>query len=519
MLSAALIVFREVLEAALIIGIVLTATRGVTGRVRSIALGIAAGIGGACLVAYFADSLAQAAEGVGPELFNAGVLLAATAMLAWHNLWMVQHGRALAKEMNQVGQAVATGNRPLHVLAVVVALAVLREGAEVVLFAYGIAAAGTDTGTLLLGGLLGIVAGLGVGGALYIGLLSIPTRHLFAVTSGLLVLLAAGMAAQASAFLIQAGLLPAIRPVLWDSSAVLSEKSVFGQMLHTLVGYVDRPAGMQLLVYVFAVALIGGLTLAARKPGTIKTAGALAVATLAIALLILFTTSPVHASYKVYYPQVVKGESEIELRGFVYYDKDPGIDNTQSYKLGAGHSFTDYWFTEVYAEVNKPADDSSYAVGAYEWENLFQLTATGKYWADFGFGVEYAHAHKSTDPNEWELMPIAQKQVGRQLITLNIPFTYETGNNADDTWRLEYAWQYKWLGNPALEFGIEGYGFLGDVANWDPTSKQVHQVGPSLFGKIKTAPGHAWQYQVGMLFGLGTASPEMTLYGNLEYEF
>jgi len=519
MLSAALIVFREVLEAALIIGIVLTATRGVAGRARSIALGIAAGIGGACLVAYFADTLAQAAEGVGPELFNAGVLLVATAMLAWHNLWMVQHGRALASEMNQVGQAVATGNRPVQVLAIVVALAVLREGAEVVLFAYGIAAAGTDTGTLLMGGLLGIVAGMAVGGALYLGLLRIPTRHLFAVTSGLLVLLAAGMAAQASAFLIQAGLLPAITPVLWDTSAVLSEKSVFGQMLHTLVGYVDRPAGMQLLVYVFAVALIGGLTMAARKPGAIKTAGSLAVATLAIGLLMLFTASPVHASYKVYYPQVVKGESEIELRGYVDYDKDPTIDNTQSFKVGAGHSFTDYWFTEVYAEIDKAAGDSTYAVGAYEWENLFQLTEPGRYWADFGFAIEYAHARESTDPNEWELMPIVQKQLGQQLITLNVPFVYETGNNAAKKWELEYAWQYKWLGNPALEFGIEGYGKLGEATNWSPASQQTHQMGPSLFGKIKAGPGHAWQYQVGMLFGLTTPSPEMTLYGNLEYEF
>jgi high-affinity iron transporter len=332
MLSAALIVFREVLEAALIIGIVLTATRGVTGRARSIALGIVTGIGGACLVAYFADTLAQAAEGMGPELFNAGVLLAATAMLAWHNLWMVQHGRALATEMSRVGQDVSTGNRPVQVLAIVVALAVLREGAEVVLFAYGIAAAGTDTGTLFMGGLLGIMAGMVVGGGLYLGMLRIPTRHLFAVTSGLLVLLAAGMAAQASAYLIQAGLLPAIKPVLWDTSAVLSEKSVFGQMLHTLVGYVDRPAGMQLLVYVFAVALIGGLTMASRKPGSIKTAGVLAVATLAVAMLMLFSVSPVHASCKVNYPKSEQNESGIWLCEHVDYDKNPAIYNAQSLK-------------------------------------------------------------------------------------------------------------------------------------------------------------------------------------------
>ena len=519
MLSAALIVFREVLEAALIIGIVLTATRGVTGRARAIALGIAAGIGGACLVAYFADTLAQAAQGLGPELFNAGILLVATAMLAWHNLWMVQHGRELATQMNQVGKAVFTGNRPVQVLALVVALAVLREGAEVVLFAYGIAAAGTEPVTLLMGGLLGVVAGMAVGGALYLGLLRIPTRYLFAVTSGLLVLLAAGMAAQASAFLIQAGLLPAIKPVLWDTSAVLSEKSVFGQMLHTLVGYVDRPTGMQLLVYVFAVALIGGLTLASRKPGTMKMASVLAVTTLAVAVLTLFSVSPVHASYKVYYPQVVKGESEIELRGYVDYDKDPAIDNTQSFKVGAGHSFTDYWFTEVYIEANKAAGDSTYAVGAYEWENLFQLTEPGKYWADFGFAIEYAHAHKSTDPNEWELMPIVQKQLGQQLITLNVPFIYETGNNAAAEWELEYAWQYKWLGNPALELGFEGYGKLGEASNWSPASQQTHQMGPSLFGRIKTDVHHAWKYQLGLLFGLSEPAPQKTLYGNLEFEY
>ncbi len=519
MLSAALIVFREVLEAALIIGIVLTATRGVAGRARSIALGIAAGIGGACLVAYFADTLAQAAQGVGPELFNAGVLLVAVAMLAWHNLWMVQHGRALAKEMNQVGQAVSTGNRPVQVLAVVVALAVLREGAEVVLFMYGIAAAGTDTGTLFMGGLLGIVTGVTVGGALYIGLLRIPTRHLFAVTSGLLVLLAAGMAAQASAFLIQAGLLPAIKPVLWDTSAVLSEKSLFGQMLHTLVGYVDRPTGMQLLVYLFAVALIGGLTLAARTPGRIRTAGVFAVATLAVALLTLFTASPVHAGHKVYYPKVEQGETEIELRGHANYDKDPAIDNAQSYKIGVGHGFTDFWFTELYAEVKKDAGNSSYATEAYEWENLFQLTEPGKYWADMGINIEYSHARKSTDPNEWELIPIVQKQLGQQLITLNVPFVRETGNNAAKKWELEYAWQYKWLGNPALEFGFEGYGKLGDATHWSPSSMQKHQLGPSLFGKIKTDVRHAWKYQLGILFGLSASTPEKTLYGRLEYEF
>jgi len=112
-----------------------------------------------------------------------------------------------------------------------------------------------------------------------------------------------------------------------------------------------------------------------------------------------------------------------------------------------------------------------------------------------------------------------QKQLGQQLFTLNVPFVRETGNNAAKKWELEYAWQYKRLGNPALEFGLEGYGKLGDVSNWSPSSQQTHQIGPSLFGMLKTDVRRVWKYQLGLLFGLTTATPDKTLYGNLEYEF
>jgi len=327
------------------------------------------------------------------------------------------------------------------------------------------------------------------------------------------------MAAQASAFLIQADILPAIKPVLWDTSAVLSEKSFFGQALHTLIGYVDRPSGMQLLVYLFAIVLIGGLTLAARKPEAIRPAGVLAAITLSAFFLALFTASPVHASHKVYYPKVEQGETEIELRGHVNFDKDPAINNAQTYKFGVGHGLTDFWFSEIYVEVKKDADSTSYVTEAYEWENLFQLTEPGKYWADLGLNIEYVHARSSSEPNELELIPIVQKQVGQHLFTLNIPFARETGNNASNNWELEYAWQYKLLGNPVIEFGLEGYGKLGEVTHWDSSSHQRHQMGPSLFGKLKTGLRHAWKYQLGLQFGLTESTPEKLLYGYLEYEF
>lgn len=277
MLSTAIIVFREVLEAALIISILLTATKGVAGRERWISYGVGGGLIGACVVAFFAEVIAAASEGMGQEIFNAGVLFAAMGMLAWHNLWMARHGRELAVRMKTVGQSVGENAEPLYMLAVVVALAVLREGSEVVLFAYGIAAGGANALPMLTGGVLGIVAGVAVGAGLYFGLLRIPTRYLFAATAWLIVLLAAGMASQATHYLIQAGILPAIKPVLWDTSMILSEKSLLGEVLHTLVGYDDRPAAMQFIVYTSAIVVIGAMTLVATKPERIRMAATAAV--------------------------------------------------------------------------------------------------------------------------------------------------------------------------------------------------------------------------------------------------
>jgi high-affinity iron transporter len=257
MLAAGIIVFREVLEAALIIGIVLAATRGVAGSRRWVAIGIGGGLSGAMVVAASADALSAALAGVGAELFNAAILLLAVTMLAWHNAWMSRHGREMVIAMKAVGHAVAMGARPLSVLAVVVGVAVLREGAETVLFLYGVATSG-DEGVALtaMGCAIGLVTGAGVGGLLYFGLLAIPTRHLFAVTSGLVTLLAAGMAAQAVHFLGAAGVIETSADPVWDSSAILAEDSLPGRLLHTLVGYVDQPTAAQLAAYVVTLIAI-----------------------------------------------------------------------------------------------------------------------------------------------------------------------------------------------------------------------------------------------------------------------
>lgn len=256
MLGSALIVFREIFEAALIIGIVLAATRGVPHRTRWIGAGVTGGVLGAGLVALFAEVIASAAQGFGQELFNASVLFLAVIMLTWHQLWMSKHGREMAKQMNELGKSIKDDGQPLYVLAIVVGVAMLREGSEAVLFLYGIAASNTDSNAQLWSGaLLGLAGGALCGAAMYMGLLKIPTRLLFSVTGWMIILLAAGMASQGALFLVQAGILPALGEQVWNSSAILAQSSMFGRVMHTLIGYDDRPAGIQLLFY--AMTLIG----------------------------------------------------------------------------------------------------------------------------------------------------------------------------------------------------------------------------------------------------------------------
>ena len=272
MLGALVIVFREVIEAGLIIGIVLAVTRGIDGRGVWVAAGVLVGTLGAGLIALFAQTIADAFAGSGQELFNASVLGIAVAMLMWHNFWMASHGQEMAASMAAVGKEVTAGRRPMAALAMVVGLATLREGSEVVLFLYGIVASGVSAWSLLLGGVLGLAAGAAFTALTYYGLLAIPARHIFAVTTVLITLLAAGMAAQAAQFLDAAGVISVLGQRLWDSSGWLSQDSIVGRLMHTLIGYTDRPSELQLVAYVATLAIMTLLTWLSGSRGQ-RTAG------------------------------------------------------------------------------------------------------------------------------------------------------------------------------------------------------------------------------------------------------
>jgi high-affinity iron transporter len=249
-------VFREVLEAALIISVVCAATRGVPRRGSFVLGGIGLGVMGALLVAVGADYIASLAGGAGQDIFNAGVLLSAVVMIGWHVVWMSSHARELAEHMRSVGGAVKAGSRSLTLLLTVVALAVLREGSEIVLFLYGMVAGGIGRGGLAAGIALGVGAGATMGFALYFGLLRIPIKHFFSVTNAMLILLAAGLASTAAGFLVQSNLLPTWGSQIWNTSHLLSDDSLLGRTLGILIGYKAAPAGIQIAFYLVTAALL-----------------------------------------------------------------------------------------------------------------------------------------------------------------------------------------------------------------------------------------------------------------------
>jgi high-affinity iron transporter len=273
MLGSAVIVFRETLEAALIMGIIAAATRGLSARNRWLITGVGAGIVGSLIVASLTGRIAELAEGTGQELFNAIVLGIAVAMLAWHNIWMTRHGVELARDAKQLGSDVVSGARAMSALGLVIALAILREGSETVLFMYGMLAGGEHSmGSVLAGGALGLAGGVLAGFGLYAGFLRIPLKWFFTVTSGLILLLAASMSSQMAKFLVQADVLPSLGSPVWDISSLLSNDTALGTLLHAFIGYEAAPAGIQVVFYVAALILIMiGMRFSRPRPMTMTT--------------------------------------------------------------------------------------------------------------------------------------------------------------------------------------------------------------------------------------------------------
>ncbi len=263
MLQIAIVVFREILEVALIIGILTAATKEIEGRTKWLLSGLGLGIIGSFALAFSTDKISESLEGMGQEFFNGLILLAASFMIGWTVLWMQKHAKSISGELKRLSNSVREGKKPLYILSVVVLLSVLREGAEIVLFTYSYYISGTAISEIIFGLIFGIIAGCAIGLALYLGMLKAFGKYFFIVTTWILIFLASGIAASGIGFWINAQIVPALGNPALNLSGILSQQSIFGKFLHIFFGYIDQPAGAQLIIYFASLAvLIMGLRIA-----------------------------------------------------------------------------------------------------------------------------------------------------------------------------------------------------------------------------------------------------------------
>ncbi len=257
MFSTAVIVFREVFEIVLIVGIVIAATQTVPKRWIAVGLGFALGIFGSLMVAFFTGQISEFAEGFGQEYFNAGILFTAAAFIGWTLIWMKRHAREMKAHFTRVGEAVADGRLPYISISIVIALAILREGAEISLFLSGQYYSQIATvSELAAGSLIGFIGGSVVGILLYLGLIQISTRAFLQVTSWLLALVVAGMVVQGVGFLTAADNFQSLSFTLWDTSWLLPEDNLAGESLKALVGYTAQPSAIQLIAFLATLLLL-----------------------------------------------------------------------------------------------------------------------------------------------------------------------------------------------------------------------------------------------------------------------
>jgi high-affinity iron transporter len=253
-LATFVITWRETIEAALIVGILLAYLRKIDHQheFRYVYIGTFLAVIASLLFAGFSGLVNRLLQGFGEELFEALVLLTAVAVLTYMVVWMHHNAREIRGELQtKADQALA--RHQLWALGTLAFVGVFREGVETVLFLWGLllqAGPAVDIWIQVWGGLLGIAVGVVIAWLFFKGFGHLDLRVFFKLTGVLLLFIAAGMLASVGGRLVSAGLVPPLIEPVWDSSWLLSERSLFGNLIAGLFGYRSRPSLVELILYV-----------------------------------------------------------------------------------------------------------------------------------------------------------------------------------------------------------------------------------------------------------------------------
>jgi hypothetical protein len=215
-------------------------------------------------------------------------------------------------------------------------------------------------------------------------------------------------------------------------------------------------------------------------------------------------------------PGVEQGEVEVELR--MGAQNQPGVGTLEATSIALGYGVNSWWFTEGYAKFQRPCG-GSVIYDAFEWENRFQLLEPGAHWLDLGVVAEFEAPADRSEGYEILIGPLTQKSFGPWQLNMNVLFEGRIDAASGGATELGYQWQLKYRWKPKLEFGVQALGDVGPWNAWEPASEQPHLLGPAIFGRLPLGSRERLHYDMALLFGLTSASPDARFRLQVEFEF
>lgn len=245
LINSVIIVLREVLEAGLLVSVLLALSARTLTPFRWLLVAIPFGVAGATLYASNLESVSTLFDYTGQEITNS--LLQLLIYLCVAMLVILFPAPSADKKPINLNLVILMG--------LTIALAITREGSEILIYLSGLLHKPEATQPVVIGSLIGAGIGTSIGALVYYGLSSRKPATLFIIGKCLLVILATGILSQSIPLLIQADILEAAEP-LWDTTAILSEESITGQLLYAASGYEATPAPQQAYAYLSGIAFI-----------------------------------------------------------------------------------------------------------------------------------------------------------------------------------------------------------------------------------------------------------------------
>lgn len=214
--------------------------------------------------------------------------------------------------------------------------------------------------------------------------------------------------------------------------------------------------------------------------------------------------------FVIYSPYVTYGQSEVEIRGHQVRDGDLTLEGERAYEVSLAHAFTPWWHPEIYVGAYEREPGQGNSLDSYEFENIFQLTDVGEYWADFGLIASYEYKVQPGVTSKLEFGPLMEKRIDRIDQRLNFIWEKELGGGAGR--------QYEFRATYAATYQVRAWLAPGLEAYYRPADDS-RQIGPALYGELASEGGNELEYSAALIFGTNKGAPNRTFVLRLEYEF